>query len=59
MSEHEVLRLSIVDLAKYGQSHSRILMECQAWITEELRAAPECSCFNAFPRITPNRARLL
>ena len=49
MSEHEVLRLNILDLAKYGQSHSRILPERQAWITEELRAAPECSCFIVFP----------
>ena len=49
MSEHEVLRLNILDLAKYGQSHSRILMEHQALITEELRAAPECSCFIVSP----------
>ena len=49
MSEHEVLRLNIENVAKVGQSHSRILPECRAWITEELRAAPECSCFIVFP----------
>ena len=49
MPEHDVLRLNILDLAKYGQSHSRVLTDAQQWIAEELRASPDNSCFIVFP----------
>jgi hypothetical protein len=49
MPEHDVLRLNFLDLAKYGQGHSRMLTDAQQWIAEELRVAPDNSCFIVFP----------
>ena len=47
--EVDVLRLNILDLAKYGPHHSRFIQDFQGFVVEELREHPFMSCFLVLP----------
>ena len=49
MGEHEILRVNVMDLSKYGQHHSRYNNELNEFVAEELRENPATSCFIIFP----------